>query len=107
MKKQIPLNNEERRILAKLTNTQLQFFSKLSQDKDFSTLKDVVNLLIDVEKNIFFATNESKETPDTLYALHAYSRGGIAKITTLVRIIVASSYEIEARENERLKRKTN
>lgn len=101
------LNNEERIILQKLSIEQLQFFKKLASDKDFSTLKDVVNVLIDVEKNIFFATNEAKGTPDTLYAQHAYARGGIGKLTTLLRIIVAAEYEIDLRENERLKKQSN
>lgn len=107
MKKQMRLNNEERIILQKLSNDQLQFFKKLASDKEFTALKEVVNVLIDVEKNIFFATNESKVTPDTLFAQHAYARGGIGKLTTLLRIIVAAEYELEIRGNERLKKKPN
>lgn len=105
--KQVKLNNEERLILQKLSIEQLQFFKKLASDKNFSSLKEVVNILIDVEKNIFFATNESKLTPDTLFAQHAYARGGIGKLTTLLRIIVSAEYELEVRENERLKRQVN
>lgn len=107
MKKPIKLTNEERIILTKLSAAQLEFFSKLREDKDFFVLTDVINSLIDIEKNIFFKEDESKVDPMVLYAQHAYSRGGIAKLIALVHIIVGAEQELQSREKERLDRQKN
>lgn len=101
--KKFALTNEERLILHKLSNEQLLFFKKLASDKDFYTLKEVVNILIDIEKNVFFGVNEAKIDPQKLHAQHAYARGGIGKLTNLLRLIVAADHELQYRENERVK----
>ena len=102
--KQVKLTNEERLILQKLTNEQINFLKSIDE-KGLTTLKQIVNTLIDIEKNIFFGTEGSKLTPDGLYAKHAYARGGIARLTTLLRIIAGSEHESSLREEERKKRK--
>lgn len=101
--KQVKLTHEERLILQKLSNQQLAFLKEI-EDRGLSTLKDIVNILIDIEKNIFFSVDESKFSQDALYAQHAYARGGIARLTTLLRIIAGSEQEALIRENERKKR---
>lgn len=104
MKKVLKLTNEERQILEKLNNTQISFLKKIYRDKDFVTLKDIVNILIDIEKNVFFGTDGSKLTRSGLFAKHAYARGGIARLATLLRIMAGSELESERRENERKKK---
>ena len=104
MTKQVKLSNEERQILSKLSNPQLLFLKRVAEDKEFQTLRDIVNVLIDVEKNIFFGENEASLTSEVLYAKHAYARGGIAKLVTLIRLLVGSSDELSVREEERKKR---
>jgi len=105
MTKQIKLTHEENLILRKLTHTQLGFLKRIREDKDFDTLKGIVNTLIDVEKNIFFGEDGSKLTPDGLYAKHAYARGGIARLTTFLRLMAGSELESMRREDERQKKK--
>lgn len=104
MKKEIKLSQEERIILRKLSNPQLYFLKRIVLDKDFQTLVDIVNVLIDNEKNIFFKEDETQDEPVVLYAKHAYARGGIARLTTFLRLIVGSEKEIMEREIERKKR---
>lgn len=105
MTQKIRLSNEERGILERLSSEQIQFLNKIVSDNEFRTLKEIVNLLIDVEKNLFFKIDEAKFEPMTLYADHAYVRGGIAKLTTLLHIIAGSEHEALRREEERKKRK--
>ena len=104
MKKEVKLTNEERMILRKLSNPQLFFLKGIAEHKDFLTLPGIVNVLIDTEKNIFFADDETQNTPEVLYAKHAYARGGIAKLTIFMRLIVGAQQEISYREAERIKR---
>lgn len=101
MKKTIPLSAEERGVLEKLDTDQLQFFSKLKDDKDFPVFKDTINLLIDLEKNQFFGDDESKYQEHVWQARHAFARGGVGKLVSLLRIIYASGDEL----NRRLKKK--
>lgn len=102
MKKQV-LTIEEQRMLQKLNLTQLYFLKRIKNDKDAETFKQIVNMLIDIEKNIFFGENEISR--DDLFAKHAYARGGIGKLTTLFRIIQGSEAELDRREAERKKKK--
>jgi hypothetical protein len=105
MKQPLRLSSEEQHILRKLTTEQIAFLKTIKNDKNFATLKTIVDILIDTEKNLFFGENEGKYTPDTLYAKHAYARGGIGKITSFLRIIIASEQESLHREEERKKKK--
>lgn len=93
--KQITLSAEEREVLATLSIEQLEFFSEVSRHKNFPHFLEVINLMINQEKNIFFTKNEIN--PDKLFALHAFSRGGIAKLVILIHIIGSSSGELSRR----------
>lgn len=102
---ELRLSNESRLILSKLDISQLSFLSSIKLNKDFQTFQDVVNLLIDIEKNSFFGDDESKYENPVWQARHAYARGGIAKLIMLLNIIVGAEVEMQRREQERKKRK--
>lgn len=103
--KQIVLSLEEKQILQSLTIKQLHFLKKVYTDNEFDTLKAVANFVIDVEKNIFFAQQETKYSPDVLYAQHAFARGTVGGITKLLHIFAGAEAELIRREKERKKRK--
>lgn len=92
-------------ILEKLENTQLSFLTKIKHDKEFATFKEIINILIDVEKNSFFGDDESKYDNHVWQARHAYARGGIAKLILFMNIMVGSEMEFNRRESERKKKK--
>lgn len=104
MKKQLRLSHEATMILRGLDTPQLHFLNSLRQDKDFSTFSEIINLLIDTEKNMFFGEDESKYSEGVWQARHAYARGGIAKLIMLTQIIIGSEIELNYREGERKKR---
>lgn len=104
MKKTIRLSNEARIILKKLSTPELTFLKSIKEDKGFSTFSEIVNTLIDLEKNQFFGDNESAYENPVWQARHAYARGGVAKLILLTNIIVAAGSELEAREEERKKK---
>jgi len=95
------LTGEERALLSKLSKEQLAFLAGIADDKEFSTLQDIVNYLMDHEKNVFFA--EKEVDPAALAIDHAFARGGIAKLVMLLHIIGGSKHEIAKREEERKK----
>lgn len=95
----VKLSLEELSILKKLTVKQLQYFAKITDDPDFNTMVDTVNLLIDLEKNLVMQQRYDK--PDKLFYDHAYSKGSMASITKFLRIIVGSRHELALRDNER------
>ena len=55
-------------------------------------------MLIDIEKEAFFGANEYDEK--RLALDHALSRGGIGMLIKLLRIIAASSHEMEKRQEK-------
>ena len=103
--KVLKLTHEERQILQKLTSNEIGFLKRIYKDSEFVTFKKIVNTLIDVEKNIFFGEDGSKLTPEGLYSKHAYARGGIARLTTFLRLMAGAEEESARRENERKKQK--
>lgn len=100
MKKPVTLSGEEKAILLKLSNDQLRVLSQFKETAAFIALTDVINMLIDIDKNIFFSLNEGKIEPVALACEHAYVRGGIAKNITLQRIIHGCEYELRRRDKE-------
>lgn len=103
MKEPLKLSIEEKLLLEKLPLAHLQFFRALSEDKNFPLLKDLVNYLINDEKNFVLGLN-TKNPNEALYEI-AYARGGIKILRKLVEIILGSKQEIANREEERKKRK--
>ncbi len=93
--KEIKLSVEQRAILDKLTIRQLEFFSSVSQHKNFPEFSNVINLLITIEKEKFFGENEYDEK--RLVLDHAYSRGSIAGLIQMLRLISISQHELEKR----------
>lgn len=100
--KKLKLSFEEQTILRRLSREQLAFLQELSEHKHFAVLTDVINFLIDQEKNVFFS--EREVDPMKLAVLHHFSRGGIAKLVMLVHLIVGAKHELAIREKERKKR---
>jgi hypothetical protein len=96
------LNYEERLLLGKLTKEQLIYLSSLAENKEFDVFRQIVNYLIDQEKNIFFSSKEYDK--DKLAADHAFSRGGIAKMVMFLHIIAGSKAELDHRSKETKKK---
>lgn len=96
------LNFEERLLLSKLTKEQLLYLISIADDKEFEVFTQIVNYLIDQEKNIFFA--EKEYDPVKLAASHAFSRGGIAKIVMFLHIMVGAKSELQRRSDKTRKK---
>lgn len=92
------ISAEEKAILTRMTLDQLRFLDELADLKDFHMLIDIVNDLIDHEKNIFFSEREIQ--PEKLAVLHAFSRGGIAKLAMLIHIIGSAKAELSVRKKD-------
>lgn len=98
MKKDVALNTEEKVLLYNMSREDLGKLVMMEESKGFSVVLDLVNKIIDQEKNIFFG--EKAYTAERLYYLHAYSNGGIAKLISLMRIIVGAKKELHARDDK-------
>lgn len=96
--KDIRISGELREIIEKLTEKQLELFSSIAQDKNFGEFTKLTNFFIDIEKNKFFSVNEYDEKK--LVLDHAYSRGGIAMLIRLVKLVGVSQQELERRRRE-------
>lgn len=93
------ITNEERKILEGLPTSGLRFLSKIAEDKDFESLKKIIEGLVDYEKNRTFSLIEN----DKLLLEHAYARGRVAGYIETLKLIMGSRAEIERREEERQK----
>lgn len=91
------LSPVEKDILRKLSLKELQFLSKVANDKEFKTFIEITNTLGDYEKNYVFKLNDAD--PD-LGVKKAYARGRAGGYTQMGRLILAASEEIERREKE-------
>ena len=91
------LSPVERDILSKLSLTQLRFLTGIAHDKEFEVFIKITEILVDYEKNYVFKLSES--LPD-LAVLKANARGRAGGYTQFGRLIVASSEEIERREQK-------
>ncbi len=96
--KAVKLSMEQQSVLALATISQLKFFAELARHKSFSELTRFVNKIIDREKNLFFGSNEYDR--DKLALDHAFTRGGIGMLVTLLKLIAASPHELEKRAKE-------
>ena len=96
------LSPVERDILTKLSVQELQFLSKIANDKDFETLIKITTVLVDYEKNDVFKLNDADPA---LGVKKAYARGRAGGYTQFGRLIVASGEEIERREKDLEERK--
>lgn len=94
----IKVSAHQQGILDHLKVPQLVFFSKIAEDKDFKEFTKLANTLIDLEKNSFFGEREYDEKK--LAVNHAYSRGGIGMLVNLLKIIAASTHELEVRKQK-------
>lgn len=103
MNKTLRLTGQERELLERLPLRTLAFFKKIQNDTEFKSFQEVVNHLIDLEKNQFFKEGIEHE-PQKLAIDHAYSRGGIAMIIKFLHLIFAASHEIDKREQARKNR---
>lgn len=93
--KDIKLTVEQKAILAKMTIRQLEFFSRIAQDKNFPEFPKIVNMLVDIEKEKFLGENEYDEK--RLVLDHAYSRGSVGGLIQMLRLISVSQHELEKR----------
>lgn len=100
MNKQVNLSFQEQAILKKLNNDQLRFLIRIKDDKDFESFVSLVNYFIDMEKNLFFGEDESKYSETIWQVKHAYARGGVAKLTMLLRLIVGAQQELLKRSEK-------
>lgn len=96
------LTPEERYVLEKMSVKGLQFLARIESDKDFKTLIDIVNFLIDYEKNQVFAMKENDK--DKLAVEHAFSRGIVAGESKVLILIKAAQGELSRREELREKK---
>lgn len=105
MNKVVKLSNEELSALMQLDNDQLRALRDLRDTKAFLAMHDLVNVLIDYEKNYLFSINERRMTPTELALKHAYSRGLCGAGAKLLRLITASQGELARREEAKKKQK--
>jgi hypothetical protein len=98
MKKEIALNNEEISLLNSFKHDFLVRLGEIADHKSFNSLIYLANLMIDQEKNIFFTEKEMDK--DKLAVTHAYSRGGIAKIMSFLRIIQGAKKKVMQKEGD-------
>ena len=89
------LSAEERILLQKLTKDQLIFLSEIAGSEDYTVFIQIVNYLIEQEKNMFF--RDTAYDKEKLSADLAFSRGTIAGITKFVHIIGAAKHELSRR----------
>lgn len=107
MNKKVTLSLEESKVLRSLANDQLRVLTEFKDAKEFHVLEVLVNILIDVDKNVVFSENEAAITPTELALKHAYARGAAGRGTTLLRLIVGSASEILRREEAMRKAKAS
>lgn len=94
-KPRITLTPIESSIMSKLTPLELQGLVVLRDNaREFTLLSNLVNIVIEIEKNYSFLLNEDQDLP----AKHAYSRGKYAFGQQLLRLIAASGGELARRE---------
>jgi DNA-binding MurR/RpiR family transcriptional regulator len=91
------LTPQQRKILEKFSVGGLRFLAKIAEDKDFESLRAVVDYLIDVEKNVVFGLPEDK----LLATEHAYSRGKVGGLIEALTLIMSARGELERREQKR------
>lgn len=105
MKKPVVLSGEERNVLRQLNNEQLRLLVQLKDRAEFQAIIDLVNLMIDIDKNYFFRENEGAMEPVQLALKHAYRRGASARGIEITRMIQGASSEILQREEATRKMK--
>lgn len=105
MNKQIRLSDEEMKLLRSLSNEQLRMFRELREQPVFLALHDLVNAMIDYEKEYVFSLNEGGMSPTDFVLKHAFSRGQAAIGPRILRLITGSGIELLRREKEREKEK--
>ena len=98
MIKKVTLSVEEWQVLKKLNNEQLRLLTEFKDRKEFQALVDIVNIMIDIDKNYFFSENEGNMKPMELALKHAYLRGANARGIVITRLIASASSEILRRE---------
>lgn len=94
MKDKVILSQQEWQVLRKLNNEQLRLLSELKDTAQFQALKDLANIMIDIDKNDFFSINEGQIDPVKLATEHAYYRGSAARLVMIDRLIISSAAEI-------------
>lgn len=99
--KKIALSGDELAVLRQLSPQQLRNFVSLKESQTMQTMIDTLNIMIDIDKNIFFGTNEMKFTSHELAIQHAFVRGGLANYTKLIHIIGGAATELANRDKER------
>lgn len=98
MKKEISLNGEEVTLLNSFGHDFLVHLGKIADHPSFDALVSLSNLMIDQEKNIFFTEKEMDK--DKLAVAHAYSRGGIAKIMSFLRIVQGAAKKLKKKDGD-------
>lgn len=93
------LSSEEHALLSHIEREHLLFLAELGDNPKFHFLVDIINDLIDHEKNVFFS--EREVDPAKIAVLHAYSKGGIAKLIMLIHIIGAARAEFDRRTKDK------
>lgn len=93
--KKIALTADEASMLAKMSVEELREMAKLKESgKLFEVILNVVNRVIDTEKNYAFHLREDEHFASN----HAYSRGKAAFGVQFMRLLTASSLELARRE---------
>lgn len=64
----------------------------------FESTQALVNTMIDFKKNIFFGENETDK--DKLFVDHAYARGEVAGMLSILRLCMAAKQELRVREGK-------
>ena len=101
MNNKIKLSIEEQAILHKLNNDQLRFLVEIDENSKKERLVEVLNLLINREKDVFFQENGLKLDPEKLYALHAFSRGSVTAYVTLFHLLKGAKLELVKRNDKK------
>ena len=96
---------EEQSFMKRLDVDTLRFFMDIKDHKSWTKMVDFFTKYNDIVKEAFFETNELNMTEENLKARHAYSRGQISALVTVIRLFSGASQELKKREEEYEKRK--
>jgi len=100
MSDKIKLSIEDQAILHKLNNDQLRFLLELDEHKDNRVFIEIINLLIDREKEISFQKSIRDYNPQKIYGLHAMSQGIVTAYVNFFHLVKGARLELDRRSKE-------
>ncbi len=95
MTKPVALTAEEAKLLSQLPIESLKILVEIKESgRLFVVVSDIVNRVIDIEKNYIFGLGENQN----LQSEHAFSRGKAAFGASFIKLIMGAGSELARRE---------